>query len=800
MTWQARVLSFLVRRRVKPLLGDLSDLKRVRQAFNSPLPSPRGVRYTPATVGGVPGEWVEAKSDRPTPNPQTTLLYLHGGGFVGCSPKTHRPLTAAFALQGLRVFVPDYRLAPEHPFPAAPQDAQAVWQALRAATPGRLVVAGDSAGGNLTLGLMLALRDAGQSLPDAAVMFSPVLDFTGGSVSIHDNAERDPMFPGLPLLNLLPPYLGGADPAQPLASPLLAPLHGLPPLLLHTGQDEVLRDDSVRLAAKARAAGVTVQLRVWPHVPHVWQLIGWVPEARQSVRAAAAFLKTAARDSSLEEHDVLIVGAGLSGIGAAAHLQQRCPEKDVALLEARSAPGGTWDLFRYPGVRSDSDMYTLGYEFKPWTGDKGITDGASIRQYLVETAKERGIDHQIRTGHRVLAADWSSAEARWTLDVEVTLDDGQLRRQRMRAPMLLCCSGYYRYDQGHRPAFPGEADFRGTWVHPQAWPEGLDHAGKQVLVIGSGATAVTLVPAMAETAAHVTMLQRSPTDVVTLPARDPIAHALRGWMPARWAYRVVRFKNVLLSLVTYRLARARPAQFRARLLQMARDQLGPAGDAVAHFTPTYKPWDQRLCVVPDGDLFKVLRDGRASVVTDHIETFTATGVRLKSGRELAADIVVTATGLQLNALGDMVLRVDGRRVEPAQCMAYKGVMLSGVPNFVYTFGYTNASWTLKADLTARWTCRLLQHLDRNGQAVAVAPRDPAVAEAPFLALSSGYVQRALELLPRQGTQAPWSVHQNYLADLRVLRFGAVDDGTLRFARAGEPLPSTSTEGRVTAVG
>ena len=798
MSWQARLLSFMVRHRVKPQLGDFTDLKRVRKAFNSPLPSPRGVRCTPATLGGVPGEWVESAT--PPPADATTLLYLHGGGFVGCSPKTHRPLTAAFALQGLRVFVPDYRLAPEHPFPAAPQDAQAVWHALRALTPGRLVVAGDSAGGNLTLGLMLALRDTGLPLPDAAVMFSPVLDFTGGSASIYDNAERDAMFPGPPLLNLLPPYLGDADPTQPLASPLLAPLHGLPPLLLHTGQDEVLRDDSVRLAAKARAAGVAVQLRVWPDVPHVWQLIGWLPEARQSVRAAAAFLKTAARESWVEELDVLIVGAGLSGIGAAAHLQQRCPEKDVAILEARAALGGTWDLFRYPGVRSDSDMYTLGYEFKPWTGDKAITDAASIRQYLAETAKERGIDHQIRTGHRVLAADWSSADARWTLDVEITPADGPVRRQRLRAPMLLCCSGYYRYDRGYRPSFPGESEFRGTWVHPQHWPEGLDHAGKRVLVIGSGATAVTLVPAMASTAAHVTMLQRSPTDVVTLPARDPVAHALRGWLPTRWAYRLVRFKNVLLSLVMYRLARTRPAQFRARLLQMARDQLGAAGDAVAHFTPTYAPWDQRLCVVPDGDLFKALREGRASVVTDRIETFTATGVRLASGRELAADIVVSATGLQLNALGDMVLRIDGRRVDPAAFMAYKGVMLSGVPNFVYTFGYTNASWTLKADLTARWTCRLLQHLDRSGWAVAVAPRDPSVAEAPFLALGSGYVQRALDLLPRQGAQAPWAVHQNYLADLRVLRFGAIADGTLQFARAGQNLPGTSTEARVSALG
>ena len=797
MSWQARLLSFLVRRRVKPLLGDLSDLSRVRQAFNSPLPSPRGVRYSAATVGGVPGEWVESKS--PAPDRQTTLLYLHGGGFVGCSAKTHRPLTAAFALQGLRVFVPDYRLAPEHPFPAAPLDAQAVWRALRAETAGRLVVAGDSAGGNLALGLMLALREAGEALPDAGVLFSPVLDFTDGSASIHDNAERDPMFPGPQLQNLLPPYLAGADPAQMLASPLLAPLHGLPPLLVHVGADEVLRDDSVRFAAKAREAGVTVQLRVWPVVPHVWQLIPWVPEARQSVRAAASFLQSALRETTVETHDVLIVGAGLSGIGAAVHLQKHCPDKDLALLEGRQALGGTWDLFRYPGVRSDSDMHTLGYAFKPWTGPQAITDGASIRHYLAETAREHGIDHHIRYGHRVRAASWSTADARWTLDVEIT-HDGRTRHQRMHCRMLLCCGGYYSYAQGHRPAFPGEADYRGTLVHPQFWPEDLDHAGQRVLVIGSGATAVTLVPALAASAAHVTMLQRSPTYVVALPSRDIVADALRGRLPARWAYRIVRLKNVLLSRLMYRLARSRPEKFKQRLVGLAREQLGAAAAQAVHFTPSYKPWDQRVCVVPDGDLFSAVREGRASVVTDEIETFTATGVRLKSGQELAADIVITATGLQLNQLADIAVQVDGQRIDPARCVAYKGVMLSGVPNFVYTFGYTHASWTLKADLTARWTCRLLQHLDRHGLAVAVAPHDPAVATAPVLDFSSGYVQRAIGQLPRQGLSAPWKVNQDYLADLRVLRWGRIDDGTLVLARAGTPAPGESTKGSAAALG
>jgi cation diffusion facilitator CzcD-associated flavoprotein CzcO/acetyl esterase/lipase len=784
-SWPTRIAAWVVRRRVRPALGDMSDIARVRKAFAQLLPAPRGVRYTPAVVGGVAGEWVEGEAGPAfAPAPATTLLYLHGGGFVGCSPRTHRPLTAALALQGLRVFVPDYRLAPEHPFPAAVGDAQAVWRALRSEVAGRLVVAGDSAGGNLALGLMLVLRDAGEALPDAGVLFSPALDFTGGSASMETNAERDAMFPGRQLENLLPHYLAGADAAQPLASPLLGELHGLPPLLVHVGANEVLRDDSLRLADKARAAGVVVQLRIWPGVFHVWQLACWLPEAKRSVRQAADFLHRAVRGRTVEHHDVLIVGAGLSGIGAAAHLQRRCPEKDVAILEARQTLGGTWDLFRYPGVRSDSDMYTLSYEFRPWTGDKAIVDGATIRRYIAETAAERGIDHQIRFGHRVLAGSWSSAEARWMLEVEVRQGDS-LRQVSMSCRVLMCCSGYYSYAQGHRPAFPGEAAFRGTLVHPQFWPAGLDHAGKQVLVIGSGATAVTLVPAMARTAAHVTMLQRSPGYVVALPSRDFLARMLRGWLPARWVFHLVRAKNVLVNMLLYALARRRPRQTAARLLAMVRGHLGTAAEQARHFTPSYKPWDQRVCVVPDADLFRAIARGRASVVTDHIQTFTERGVRLQSGQEIAADIVVTATGLELNALGDMALSVDGVRVDVSQAVAYKGVMLSDVPNLVYTFGYTNATWTLKADLTSRWLCRLLRHMDRHHQAVAVARRDPAIGTAPFLDFTSGYVQRAGDRLPRQGTAAPWKVNQNYLADLRTLRFGRIDDGTLSFGIAAK---------------
>ena len=786
-SWQARVAAWVVRRRVKPALADMQNIAAVRQAFGgTALPAPRGVRYTTATLGGVAGEWVEAETAPGTAgeagNAATTLLYLHGGGFVGCSPHTHRPRTAALALQGLRVFVPDYRLAPEHPFPAAPLDALAVYRALRAALPsGRIVVAGDSAGGNLALGLMLTLRDAGEALPDAAALFSPALDLTGASPSLTLNATRDAMFDPAQLPHLSAAYLAGADPAQPLASPLLGRLDGLPPLLLHVGQAEVLRDDSTRLAQKAREAGVRVELQVFPVVPHVWQLIHHLPEARRSVRAAAGFLRTAQPHSQPEAVDVLIVGAGLSGIGAAVHLQRDCPGKTFALLEARQAIGGTWDLFRYPGVRSDSDMYTLGYQFKPWRAAKAIADGPAILGYIRETAIEHGIGAHIRTQHRLISADWLADEARWLVQIE---RGPQRQRLTMKPRFLLFCSGYYNYAQGHQPAFPGQAQFAGTVVHPQFWPAGLDYAGKRVVVIGSGATAVTLVPELAKTAAQVTLLQRSPTYVVARPSVDAVAEALKHWLPAGLAYRMVRAKNVLVGLYFFRLARKYPVQAKAQLVGLVQAALGPQADVATHFTPRYKPWDQRICLVPDGDLFKTLREGRASVVTDTVETFTEHGIRLQSGQALPADIIVSATGLQLNLLGDVKLSLGGQPVDAASLLVYKGMMFSGLPNLANTFGYTNASWTLKADLTARYFCRLLNHLDQTGQTVFTPVRDAAVAPTPFLDFTSGYVQRAAALLPKQGDRPPWKLHQNYLLDLLGLRLGRVVDGVMAFGRGG----------------
>jgi len=482
----------------------------------------------------------------------------------------------------------------------------------------------------------------------------------------------------------------------------------------------------------------------------------------------------------MSEHlDVLIVGAGLSGIGAAFHLQDRCPDQRYGLLEARADLGGTWDLFRYPGVRSDSDMHTLGYAFRPWTGAKAIADGPAILQYLRDTAQAYGIDQHIRFHHKAIAASWSSADARWTVDIKRS-DTGETMQ--LTCGFLLGCTGYYRYDHGHTPEFAGRERFAGTIVHPQHWPEDLDYAGKRVVIIGSGATAVTLVPAMARTAAHVTMLQRSPSYITSLPSVDPVAKQLRRILPDRVVAPIVRWKNVLVQLGIYQLSRRRPEVIKRLLRKMLERQLPAGFDIDRHFTPRYDPWDQRLCLVPDGDLFKALRKGSASIVTDHIETFTETGIRLRSGEVLAADIIVTATGLSLLMLGGIRVRVDGTPVPVPERKTYKGMMLEGVPNFAFAIGYTNASWTLKADLTGEYLCRLLRYMHTHGHRQCV-PRndDPTITERPLLDFSAGYVQRSVDTLPKQGSKAPWRLWMNYPADVLMLRFGAVTDSAMKFS-------------------
>ncbi|MGN6217400.1 MAG: flavin-containing monooxygenase [Solirubrobacterales bacterium] len=497
-----------------------------------------------------------------------------------------------------------------------------------------------------------------------------------------------------------------------------------------------------------------------------------------------------------EHVNVLIVGAGLSGIGAAAHLQRNCPEKSYAILEAREAIGGTWDLFRYPGIRSDSDMFTLGYSFKPWIGRKSIVEGGAILDYIRETADEYGVEEKIRFGHRVLAVEWSSDEACWIIRAE---RDGE--PVELTCDWLYGCTGYYRYDEGFSPKFDGEDRFGGRIVHPQHWPEDLDYDGKRVVVIGSGATAITLVPAMAERAAHVTMLQRSPTYVVSLPGVEPIAGALRRFLPEQTVYALTRWKNVLLTSLSYQLSRRAPKLMR-RILRKGVERQLPAGfDVERHFSPTYDPWDQRLCVVPRGDLFQAIRSGAADIVTDRIETFTERGVRLISGEELEADVIVTATGLNMLVAGGMKFVVDGEETKFNETVGYKGAMFSGIPNFVIALGYTNASFTLKTDLVAEYFCRLLKHMDAHGYKVAT-PRepDPSLPREPFINLTSGYVLRSIDQLPKQGARRPWRLHQNYAKDIGLLKRGPVDD-EMDFSRgpAEQTAPERGRTGEFAAV-
>lgn len=480
-----------------------------------------------------------------------------------------------------------------------------------------------------------------------------------------------------------------------------------------------------------------------------------------------------------EHFDVVIVGAGISGISTAWHLQDRCPTKSYVILERRENIGGTWDLFKYPGIRSDSDMFTLGFRFKPWESARSIADGQSIWNYINEAADENGIRNHIRTGHRVLSVDWSDADNRWTVDVE---HDGEAKQ--ITASFLSVCSGYYNYDEGYSPEFPGAADFKGQIIHPQHWPEDLDYAGKKVVVIGSGATAVTLIPSLVNGGVgHVTMLQRSPTYIGSLPLEDAVALRTNKYLPKNLAHFVNRWKQIGYSTGQYQVARKLPAVFKKVLRQMAERRLPEGFDYDKHFSPRYNPWDERVCLAPNGDLFKAIRSGRADVATDTIETFTETGIKLASGEELQADIIVTATGLNMQLFGGAVANRNGEPIDLTKCMTYKGLMLSGVPNMAITFGYTNASWTLKADLVSEFICRVLNYMDANGFD-RVEPQHPgsAVDELPFMDFTPGYFRRAMDSLPKSGSEAPWKLKQNYFFDMRTIRYGKVDEDSLMFTK------------------
>ena len=483
--------------------------------------------------------------------------------------------------------------------------------------------------------------------------------------------------------------------------------------------------------------------------------------------------------------EVVIVGAGLSGVGAAYHLQDKCPGKSYVILEGRDSIGGTWDLFRYPGLRSDSDMHTLGYSFKPWREAKAIADGPSILKYVRDAAAEHGIDKHIRYRHLVKKATWSSSDAAWTIEAR---RDGTGEAIAIRCNMLLMCAGYYSYEAGYTPVFTGRDRFKGDIVHPQQWPENLDYRSKKVVVIGSGSTAVTLIPAIAEEAGHVVMVQRSPTYVVSRPEKDKIANLLRKVLPEKIAYAITRWKNIRFQQLVYRRTRTNPDKVKRMLLDMVRKELGPDYDIEKHFTPRYNPWDQRLCLVPEGDLFHAIRAGKASIVTDHIDAFTEKGVLLKSGEELEADIIITATGLNLTLLGGMEFIIDGTPVKFSDTFSYKGMMYSDVPNLITTFGYINASWTLHADLIAEYACRLINYMDANGyrQCVPqVSAEDKDMQTRPWISeFSSGYIQRLMHLFPKQGDREPWINTQNYKLDKKLLRRGSIDDGVLLFRRPG----------------
>ena len=487
-------------------------------------------------------------------------------------------------------------------------------------------------------------------------------------------------------------------------------------------------------------------------------------------------------NKSIESVDVLIIGAGLAGIGGACQLRRNCPNHSFAILESRATSGGTWDLFRYPGFRSDSDMYTYSYGFKPWKDKSTIADGHKILSYIREAAAEYDVERHIRYQHKVVAANWSSTDQRWLVTAQRGGSGDSSEQVTISCKFVFNCSGYYDYEQGYTPDFKGIDDFKGQVIHSQQWPEDLDYKDKRVVVIGSGATAVTLIPAMAKDTASIVMLQRTPTYIASLPSEDPMAKNLRKWLPNSWAFRLTRWKKVLFSIYIYQLSRKRPQELKKFLIGGVKKALGPDYDVATHFTPDYNPWDQRLCAVPDGDLFTAIREGHAEVVTDHIAQFNGDGIQLKSGKQLNADIVILATGLNLKFAGGVKHSFDGKQLDITEHYIYRGMMFSGIPNLAFTVGYTNSSWTLKTDLTGRYVCRLLNKMDRGNYATVTPQIKGDIGEVPMLDFDAGYVLRAKEMMPKNGDRLPWKNYQNYVRDFVGLRLGRLNDKELEFRK------------------
>jgi len=832
---RSRIARAFIRARLRPAFARWDDIGRVRRVLGSRVqPAPAGVSVTPGELGGVPGEWLTSAASAAADgaSPARMLLYVHGGGFAACSPGTHRALTGALAAAGWTVFAVDYRLAPEHPFPAAVEDVAAAWAALTHAAPAgaRLALAGDSAGGNLAT----VTAAAAAVKPHALALLSPVLDLTGGSASLASNAGTDAMLHPDSMPCVAQTYLQGADPADPRASPLLdaASVAALPPVLALVAADEMLRDDGVRLARRVRAAGGRAEAHAWPGVPHAWPVLppAALPEAAAAVATLAHFLATA--DAAAPEAiDVAIVGGGLSAIAAAVRLREQMPGAKTVLFEARSETGGTWSLFRYPNARSDSDMHTLGFKFAPWRGPTSIAAAGDILAYLRDVAARSGVDALVRTGHRVVAADWVSAERVWSLTVDacpaVAAAEGAAaavpgpgpdawagaaaaaaaagggRRpappppaarapaparppppatRPVRAKFVNFCAGYYDYAGGHAPKLPNQEAFAGRVIHPQAWPDGETLAGRRVVVLGSGATAVTLAPALAAAGASVVLLQRSPSHVVAVPRRDSVAlSCVRCGLPSLaryWAYWRAR--------ALYSFARRFPDAAARGIQRAALKAVGPGVPAEA-FTPSYPPWDQRLCIAADGDLFKAIKDGQVEIVTGEVESCVQGGLVLRSGRTLECDTIVTATGLRLLPLGGATISVDGCPIDLAarSSIVWRGAMLASIPNLFATMGYSNASWTLRADLTARWVARTVAWMARRGYET-VAPRAPApdVRPVPIVSLRSGYIERATGM-PSAGHRGPWRPPASWPADEAALGccggWRARRDGVLQFA-------------------